>query len=177
MVGPGGKARAGPGWPFSFKPLVFSRLPGFQEMQEVGHGTRRVTLWVRRVGQRGTGDLPRRRATVLFLTQRRRGRRERQGFRSASASLRLCVFQTKHRPCRAAFSRHYAAPAKSGALVFPRAGHARGRFGWVAEWSIAHAWKACLPQGNGGSNPPPSAPLIIRGLRRERRKVTTGVTS
>jgi Tfp pilus assembly protein PilF len=27
----------------------------------------------------------------------------------------------------------------------------------VAEWSIAHAWKACLPQGNQGSNPCPSA--------------------
>ncbi len=29
--------------------------------------------------------------------------------------------------------------------------------GWVAEWSNAHAWKACLPQGNQGSNPCPSA--------------------
>ncbi len=29
--------------------------------------------------------------------------------------------------------------------------------GRVAEWSIAHAWKACLPKGNVGSNPPPSA--------------------
>ena len=47
----------------------------------------------------------------------------------------------------------------------------------MAEWSIAHAWKACLPQGNGGSNPPPSATLILRGLRRERRKVTTEVTT
>ena len=37
--------------------------------------------------------------------------------------------------------------------------------GWVAEWSIAHAWKACLPKGNGGSNPPPSAALIVRTLR------------
>ena len=41
--------------------------------------------------------------------------------------------------------------------------------GWVAEWSIAHAWKACLPQGNGGSNPPPSAILIITGLRAASR--------
>ena len=49
--------------------------------------------------------------------------------------------------------------------------------GWVAERSIAHAWKACLPKGNGGSNPPPSAPLIIRGLRRFLRKVTTEVTT
>ena len=31
------------------------------------------------------------------------------------------------------------------------------RNGWVAEWSNAHAWKACLPQGNQGSNPCPSA--------------------
>ncbi len=31
--------------------------------------------------------------------------------------------------------------------------------GWVAEWSNAHAWKACLPQGNQGSNPCPSASL------------------
>lgn len=31
--------------------------------------------------------------------------------------------------------------------------------GWVAEWSNAHAWKACLPQGNAGSNPAPSADL------------------
>src|ERR1043165_1165739 len=29
--------------------------------------------------------------------------------------------------------------------------------GWVAEWSNAHAWKACLPKGNQGSNPCPSA--------------------
>ena len=27
----------------------------------------------------------------------------------------------------------------------------------MAEWSIAHAWKACIPQGIGGSNPPLSA--------------------
>ena len=27
----------------------------------------------------------------------------------------------------------------------------------MAEWSNAHAWKACLPQGNQGSNPCPSA--------------------
>ena len=33
--------------------------------------------------------------------------------------------------------------------------------GWVAEWSNAHAWKACLPQGNQGSNPCPSAGPFI----------------
>src|SRR5437016_4081221 len=30
--------------------------------------------------------------------------------------------------------------------------------GWVTERSIVHAWKACVPKGTGGSNPPPSAP-------------------
>src|SRR5437660_12856669 len=30
--------------------------------------------------------------------------------------------------------------------------------GWVTEWLIVHAWKACVPKGTGGSNPPPSAP-------------------
>src|SRR5439155_15858393 len=29
--------------------------------------------------------------------------------------------------------------------------------GWVTEWLIVHAWKACVPKGTGGSNPPPSA--------------------
>jgi hypothetical protein len=29
--------------------------------------------------------------------------------------------------------------------------------GWVTEWSIVHAWKACVPQGTEGSNPSPSA--------------------
>src|SRR6266480_4283350 len=34
----------------------------------------------------------------------------------------------------------------------------RGRlFGWVTERLIVHAWKACVPKGTGGSNPPPSA--------------------
>src|SRR2546423_12517084 len=37
----------------------------------------------------------------------------------------------------------------------------RGRlFGWVTEWLIVHAWKACVPKGTGGSNPPPSARLV-----------------
>ena len=51
---------------------------------------------------------------------------------------------------------------KHRALVFSTR-RKRRVLGWVAEWSIAHAWKACLPQGNGGSNPPPSAPLVMRG--------------
>jgi hypothetical protein len=32
----------------------------------------------------------------------------------------------------------------------------------VTERSIVHAWKACVPKGTGGSNPPPSAPLVER---------------
>src|ERR1041385_1974543 len=28
--------------------------------------------------------------------------------------------------------------------------------GWVTERLIVHAWKACVPKGTGGSNPPPS---------------------
>ena len=32
--------------------------------------------------------------------------------------------------------------------------------GEVAEWLNAHAWKACLRQRNGGSNPPLSAKII-----------------
>ena len=27
----------------------------------------------------------------------------------------------------------------------------------MTERSIVHAWKACVPKGTGGSNPPPSA--------------------
>ena len=27
----------------------------------------------------------------------------------------------------------------------------------MTEWLIVHAWKACVPKGTGGSNPPPSA--------------------
>src|SRR4029077_10613009 len=33
--------------------------------------------------------------------------------------------------------------------------------GWVTEWLIVHAWKACVPKGTGGSNPPPSVPLVM----------------
>src|SRR5207237_7811236 len=32
--------------------------------------------------------------------------------------------------------------------------------GWVTEWSIVHAWKACVPKGTEGSNPSPSASSI-----------------
>src|ERR1700731_4443397 len=53
--------------------------------------------------------------------------------------------------------------------------------GWVTEWSIVHAWKACVPKGTEGSNPSPSASsrqrnhpacnlaLFIRITRFERR--------
>ena len=39
----------------------------------------------------------------------------------------------------------------------------------MAEWSNAHAWKACLPKGNQGSNPCPSAThrkhaVLLRGF-------------
>ncbi len=37
--------------------------------------------------------------------------------------------------------------------------------GWVTEWSIVHAWKACVPKGTEGSNPSPSASFIIYTLR------------
>ena len=48
--------------------------------------------------------------------------------------------------------------------------------GWVAEWSIAHAWKACLPQGNAGSNPAPSA-LFYVGFSKNAAARDIGVTS
>jgi hypothetical protein len=36
--------------------------------------------------------------------------------------------------------------------------------GWVTEWSIVHAWRACvLPKGTEGSNPSPSA-MFVRVL-------------
>ena len=36
--------------------------------------------------------------------------------------------------------------------------------GEMAEWFKAHAWKACLPKGNVGSNPSLSAIVIINDL-------------
>src|SRR6266487_7097886 len=33
--------------------------------------------------------------------------------------------------------------------------------GWVTERLIVHAWKACVPKGTGGSNPPPSVRLFL----------------
>ena len=38
--------------------------------------------------------------------------------------------------------------------------------GEVAEWSNARAWKARIPQGIGGSNPPLSASFKSRLLKR-----------
>ena len=31
----------------------------------------------------------------------------------------------------------------------------------MAEWLKAHAWKACLGQPNAGSNPAPSATILL----------------
>ena len=59
------------------------------------------------------------------------------------AELRV-FFPLAQRP----FCRTIAGPQQSGQT---------SKNGWVAEWSNAHAWKACLPKGNGGSNPSPSA--------------------
>src|SRR5919108_1726415 len=36
------------------------------------------------------------------------------------------------------------------------------KLGWVTEWLIVHAWRACVPKGTGGSNPPPSAICVKR---------------
>ncbi len=44
----------------------------------------------------------------------------------------------------------------------------RAQAGWVPEWSIGHAWKACVPQGTEGSNPSPSANSFVgTGYRKE----------
>src|SRR5439155_12980036 len=37
--------------------------------------------------------------------------------------------------------------------------------GWVTERSIVDAWKACVPKGTGGSNPPPSAMRVSHAGR------------
>src|SRR5881396_388436 len=37
--------------------------------------------------------------------------------------------------------------------------------GWVTERSIVHAWKACVPKGTGGSNPPPSVSIVDRARK------------
>src|SRR5438552_7403539 len=49
----------------------------------------------------------------------------------------------------------------------------RGRlFGWVTEWLIVHAWKACVPKGTGGSNPPPSAIVLLQLNDRSTRRAS-----
>src|SRR5207302_11426210 len=45
--------------------------------------------------------------------------------------------------------------------------HEDEEIGWVTEWLIVHAWKACVPKGTGGSNPPPSA-IVLRAVRFAR---------
>ena len=127
----------------SSKWLQFSEVPGFYETHKVGHDTGCVSLCARQ------WDI---------------------------AAQRPRRFQTFHPPSNIAL----AAERFRGTIPLREirgVGFSTHRqvegLGWVAEWSIAHAWKACLPQGNGGSNPPPSAPLIVRGLRPGRRKVKT----
>ena len=41
------------------------------------------------------------------------------------------------------------------------------RPGEMAEWLKAHAWKACLPQGNVGSNPTLSAMQTFQSLLKK----------
>src|SRR5947209_19618174 len=40
--------------------------------------------------------------------------------------------------------------------------------GWVTEWSIVHAWKACVLKGTEGSNPSPSARESSSAISRAR---------
>src|SRR5205809_2371046 len=58
--------------------------------------------------------------------------------------------------------------AHTGSCQFPLqqiCGYNVAPTGWVTEWLIVHAWKACVPKGTGGSNPPPSArPWLGRPL-------------
>jgi hypothetical protein len=48
------------------------------------------------------------------------------------------------------------------------------RNGWVTEWLIVHAWKACVPKGTGGSNPPPSATLHRADASQDRLAAPAG---
>src|SRR5205814_5182357 len=55
--------------------------------------------------------------------------------------------------------------AHTGSCQFPLqqiCGYNVAPTGWVTEWLIVHAWKACVPKGTGGSNPPPSVSLVSR---------------
>ena len=40
--------------------------------------------------------------------------------------------------------------------------------GGVSEWSMVHAWKACVPKGTGGSNPLPSASLFTDNAKSSK---------
>src|SRR5438874_12580710 len=60
--------------------------------------------------------------------------------------------------------------AHTGSCQFPLrqiGGYNVAPTGWVTEWLIVHAWKACVPKGTGGSNPPPSA-IVLRAARFAR---------
>ena len=48
--------------------------------------------------------------------------------------------------------------------------------GWVTEWSIVHAWKACVPKGTEGSNPSPSASQQIEFFKVYGRSLFVRVT-
>ena len=45
------------------------------------------------------------------------------------------------------------------------------KLGWVTEWLIVHAWRACVLKGTGGSNPPPS---VQGGFMRAVRAIRKG---
>ena len=40
----------------------------------------------------------------------------------------------------------------------------------MAEWLKAHAWKACLPYGNEGSNPSPSSKIFSRFINNQSKQ-------
>ncbi len=44
--------------------------------------------------------------------------------------------------------------------------------GGVPEWTIGHAWRACVPPGTVGSNPTPSASTVL-GCDKSEAHVTT----
>jgi hypothetical protein len=69
--------------------------------------------------------------------------------------------------CSCSYSRSSSTFGPSPITIPARA---RIRTGWVTEWLIVHAWKACVPKGTGGSNPPPSVALVK--CQREIKSIT-----
>ena len=79
--------------------------------------------------------------------------------------IKAIVYQMRFDPVSAVyadFGEFYIGAATAARRIVPAPFNfdLRAR-GWVAEWSNAHAWKACLPKGNQGSNPCPSAGCLI----------------